>query len=119
MKDKIIYIETEKRKYPMCFNLNVMEEIQEEYGSLEAWGKIVEGEAGQEPKIKDMKKGFLIMINEGIDIENENLEENQKQPFINSKQLGRILTEVGTKEMLIQMKNLTKESTQNDNEKNV
>ena len=35
MKNTICYIETEKGTYPMVFNLNVMEEIQDKYGSME------------------------------------------------------------------------------------
>ena len=36
MKDKIVYLD-EEHKYPIIFTLNVMEKIQEEYGSLNAW----------------------------------------------------------------------------------
>ena len=31
MKDKIGVIHTKNKDYPICFNLNVMEEIQEKY----------------------------------------------------------------------------------------
>ena len=48
MKDVIKHIETEKRTYPIVFNLNVMEEIQEHYGSMSAWGDLVAD--GEEPK---------------------------------------------------------------------
>ena len=43
MKDKVVYIETDGKKIPLVFNLNVMEEIQEQYGSLEKWGEITQG----------------------------------------------------------------------------
>ena len=33
------------------------------------------------------------MLNEGIDIENENLEE--KRPFLSQKQVGRLITKMG------------------------
>ena len=36
MKDEIIYLDEEK-KYPLIFNLNFMETIQKEYGSLKKW----------------------------------------------------------------------------------
>jgi hypothetical protein len=45
-----------------------MEEIQEEYGSIEAWADLTDAD---EPNIKALKFGLLHMINEGIDIFNE------------------------------------------------
>ena len=35
MIDKINYLETETEKYPPVFTLNVMESIQEKYGTIE------------------------------------------------------------------------------------
>ena len=91
MKNTIVYIETEDKKYPLVFNLNVMEEIQEKYGSLDNWGELTKGDG--EPKIKDLKTGIMFMINEAIDIENEN--NNTNEPMLNEKQVGRIMGEVG------------------------
>lgn len=91
MKNTVVYIETEKRKYPIVFNLNVMEEIQEKYGSLDKWGELTKSEG--EPKIKDLKAGILIMINEAIDIENE--ENGTNEPMLNERQLGRLMSNVG------------------------
>lgn len=96
MKDKINYFEVNGIKYPLCCNLNVLEAIQEKYGSMTAWGEIVENKAGKEPKIKDLKYGFMIMINEALDIENEKLEE--KRQLLTEKQVGRLLTELGIAE---------------------
>ena len=70
MKEKTIYVEYNNKKYPLVFNLNVMEEIQNVYGDIEKWGEIVENNHN-EPKIKDLKFGLMVMINEGLDIENE------------------------------------------------
>ena len=115
MNDKISYIETAKKKYPIVFNLNVMEEIQEKYGSMANWGDIVENTDGGEPKIKDLKIGLAEMINEAIDIENEGKE--TKEPFVNSKQVGRIIGEVGFYEITNVIKALTVASTKSeDNE---
>lgn len=118
MKDKLSYIEIDDKKYPMAFNLNVMEELQEKYGSISAWGEVVEGN-GTEPKIKDLKVGLELMINEGIDIENETREE--KEPLLNSKQIGRLLSKVGFVEITNKIKELTVMSTrvEEDEEKNV
>lgn len=118
MKEKLIYIETSRSTYPMSYNINVMEEIQEQYGSMEKWGKVVENKEEKEPKIKDLKNGLMAMINEGIDIENEDREE--KLPFVNSKQVGRIISEVGFAEITSKIQELTINSTKTDEEsKNV
>jgi hypothetical protein len=115
MQNKLTYIETEKRRYPIVFNINVMEEIQEAYGSISAWGSIVENADGGEPKIKDLKVGLTMMINEGIDIENEASGENA--PMVTSKQVGRLITEVGFEAITEKIRNLTVASTNTgDNE---
>ncbi len=91
MIDRLIYVETEKEKYPMIFNFNVLEAIQEEYGSFIKWDELIEND--QEPNFKALKFGLREAINEGIDMENEGLE--IKRPLVTDKQVGRILTEIG------------------------
>ena len=110
MNDTIAYIKTEKRTFPIIFNLNVMEEIQEKYGSLDAWGKITQGSG--EPKIKDLKAGVIAMINEGIDIENE--KNGTNEPFVTDKQMGRIMTEVGMDEIIKAIQDITVKSTKTE-----
>ena len=118
MKDIIAYIETSKKKYPICFNLNVLEEIQDQYGSLTSWGNRVESKEKDGIDIKALKNGLMIMINEAIDTLNE--EVNEKQEFVNDKQVGRIISEVGFKKTTEIITNLTNKSTKTDNEqKNV
>lgn len=115
MQNKLTYIKTNDRDYPIVFNINVMEEIQEAYGTISVWGAIVENAKGGEPKVKDLKIGLMMMINEGIDIENERTGGNM--PMINSKQVGRIISEKGFEEITRVIKNLTVESTHTgDNE---
>jgi len=106
MNDKIIHVELGGQEYPMCFNLNVMEEIQEEYGTLQKWAEIVDGDG--EPMVKDLKIGLMAMINEGIDIENDDLE--VKRDFITSKKLGRYLNNSGVRDILENIKRLTIDS---------
>jgi hypothetical protein len=116
MKNKVVYIETEKKKIPLVFNLNVMEEIQEQYGSLEKWGAITQGDG--EPKIKDLKAGIMAMMNEGIDIENE--ENGTNEMPLTDKQIGRIMSEVGIQEVVKKIQEITVVSTKSgeNNEKN-
>ena len=47
MKSKLQEIEYRNKTYKLAFDLNVMEAIQDEYGSIDAWGKLV-GYGGQE-----------------------------------------------------------------------
>ena len=84
------------KEYKLVFNLNVMERIQEEYGSIDEWGRLTDGMNSGEPDAKAVIFGFTEMINEGIDIQNEDAEE--KLPFLTKKQVGRMITEIGLKE---------------------
>lgn len=112
MKDTMAYIKTEKKTYPIVFNLNVMEEIQEKYGSLDAWGEATQGEG--EVKIKDLKAGVMAMINEAIDIENENNETTE--PLVDEKRIGRIMSEVGIQKIVAAIQDLTVKSTATEGE---
>ena len=115
MLNKLEYINASGRNYPLTFNINVMEAIQEVYGSISAWGAIVENAEGGEPKVKDLKIGLMAMINEGIDIENENTGANM--PMVTSKQVGRIISERGFEAITRVIRNLTVASTHTgDNE---
>ena len=79
-------------EYELIFNLNVMEMLQDEYGSVEKWSaKAMESD---EPNIKVLKFGFKAMINEGIDIYNEDNPENPKE-YVDDKTVGRIITTAG------------------------
>ena len=51
MKDFNGEIQYKDRTYRLVFNLNVMEDIQEKYGSIEEWGKLTDGAEG-EPNAK-------------------------------------------------------------------
>lgn len=106
------------KEYELAFNLNVMEEIQEEYGSVEAWGELVEAEA--EPKAKDIKYGFTAMLNEGIDIYNEEHADDEdfiKRAFFTEKQVGRIISDIGLYEAAKTLNKTVIDSTKSD-EKN-
>lgn len=117
MKEVSTAIEYKDKIYKMVFNLNVMEEIQEQYGSLQKWGELTDGKDGSgEPNVKALIFGLTTMLNEGIDIENDETGSNI-QP-LTKKQVGRILTDFGIKKMNEDMNNLVIESTKSD-EKNV
>ena len=95
------------KDYKIVFNLNVMEKIQEAYGSVDAWADMT---AGAEPNAKAVIFGITEMINEGIDIDNE--ERDIKEPFLTTKQVGRMITEIGMREMHQKMQKTIVDSTQ-------
>ena len=96
--------------YELVFNLNVMEEIQEKYGTVEKWLTVTDSD--EEPKAKDLKFGFMAMINEGIDIYNET-HEDQRAPFT-SRQVGRVITDVGLQNIAATLNETVVESTKSD-----
>ena len=89
MLDKITHLETKTEKYPMAFTLNVMESLQEEYGNLNKWVNLAQ--KSYEPDIKSLKFFMTEAVNEEI----ENEKHGEKRKLLTSKQVGRILTEVG------------------------
>lgn len=105
------------KDYKLVFNLNVMEVIQDEYKSLDEWGALTDGKAG-EVNVKALLFGLTAMLNEGVEISNE--DNNTNEPYLTHKQVGRMLTEVGIKDMTSTMNELVVDSTETeDTRKNV
>ena len=102
------------KEYKLVFNLNVMEAIQEEYGTLSNWGDQT-GASDTEPNAKAILFGLREMINEGIDINNE--ETGSNDPMLTHKQVGRMLTEIGLMDAVQVLHDTVTQSTQSE-EKN-
>jgi len=76
-----------------------MREIQGVYGSISSWADKLQPKKDGEPDMGAFIKGFTFMLNEGVDIENETLKDNeQKQPFT-EKQVGRLIGKFGKDEI--------------------
>ena len=116
MKDFEGKINYKGRELKIVFNLNVMQEIQSEYGTLENWGKLTDGGSTEEPDAKAVIFGFTQMVNEGIDISNEENGTDEKPMTL--KQVGRMITDIGMDVASEQLRQTVVESTQGD-EKNV
>lgn len=114
MKDVKYEFEVNGVKYPLMFNLNVMEAIQEEYGTFTKWGELT---SKGEPNAKAVKFGFTQMINEAIDIEND--KNGTNRPFMTEKAVGRLLTEYGIAQSAVTLQKAVIDATKSDNEKNV
>ena len=108
-------IQYKDKEYTIVFNLNVMEAIQAEYGSLEEWGNLTDGTESGEPDAKAVIFGFTEMINEGIDMANE--ADGTDIKTMTRKQVGRMITEVGLAEATATMNQTVVESTKGE-EKN-
>lgn len=113
MKEIYKTIKYQDNEYKIAFNLNAMEEIQEEYGSLDEWGALTDGKSG-ETNIKALIFGFTAMINEGIDIDNDSRSSEEKLPFMTHKQVGRMLSDIGIDKMTEAMNQLVVESAGDD-----
>jgi len=126
MLNDIKHITIDNKEYPLAFTLNVMESVQEKYGSIEKWADKLEPKAYKnketgemitpEPNIKDLIWTFKEFINEGIDIENEEKGENRE--MLTHKQVGRLLTKAGVNNVTGMLMNLAVEATNTGEEKN-
>lgn len=114
MKDFVNEIQYKGKTYKLIFNLNVMEAIQDEYGTIEKWGALTDGENG-EPNAKAIIFGFREMLNEAIDIDND--ENGTDIKPLSLKQVGRIITEIGFDEATMTLNETVIEATKNE-EKN-
>lgn len=110
MKEISKTLEYKGKTYKLVFNLNVMEVIQEKYGTLKSWGKLTDGaENESEPNAKAVIFGITAMLNEGIDIDNE--ENGTEEKMLTKKQVGRMITEIGLKSSAQLMNGVVVDST--------
>ena len=111
MKDIDGEIQYREKTYKVVFNLNVMESIQKRFGSLQKWGDLTDGSEG-EVDVEPVIVAFMEMLNEGIDIENE--ENGTDIKPLTSKQVGRMITEVGLANVTKKLNETVVESTKNE-----
>lgn len=112
MLGKLEYIIIGNKSYPLAFSFNVMEQVQDTYGTMDAWTKTLQAEQGKEIKMKDLIWTFQQFVNEGIEIENE--EKNINNPLLSHKQIGRLITNADMKELVSVMKDMTIKSVKSD-----
>lgn len=114
-ENEIKYLETKSgERFPFIFSLNVMSAIQKKYGSMNSWEKLMKPESKEnEADIEALLFFFTESINEGIDIENEKLD--NKRPFVTSKKVGRIISEIGIENARNQLKSSVIDSSLNNN----
>lgn len=115
MKDYSVKFQVGEKTYNAIFNLNVMEDIQEEYGTIEAWGKLTDGKSG-EVNAKALIFGMRAMINEAIDIANDQNGENK--PLLTHKQVARIISDAGLQQSAETLNKAVIDATKEDQQKN-
>lgn len=111
MKDINGEIQYKDKTYRLVFNLNVMESIQKKFGSLQAWGNLTDGSDG-EVDVEAVIFGFMEMLNEGIDMDNE--ENGTDIKPLSKKQVGRMITEVGIGNATKKLNKTVTDSTKNE-----
>lgn len=116
MKNNETYIEYKGQRYDVVFDMNVIEELQRKYGSFNKWSELIQPtKENEECNVEALKFGFCEAINEGIDIANEDREE--KLEFLTSRQVGRIITDLGLRNINEKIQESVIESTKSE-EKN-
>lgn len=137
MLEKQEYLEVGEEKYPLAVTLNVIETMQNKYGTITKWKKlmlgfieekkidkkgneVIEWKENDELSAKDLKFFVMESINEGIDIENE--KRDNKRPFVTDRQVGRIISQVGSvtvlKKIVKALNMANGGSNEEENEKN-
>ena len=116
MKDYSIKFNVGEKEYSAIFNLNVMEAIQEEYGTIQKWAELTDAKSG-EVNAKALTFGMTAMINEAIDIEND--EKGENKPLLTRKQVGRLISQAGLEQSANALNNAVIGATKDDEQKNV
>ena len=91
MKDIMDKLEYKGKEYKIIFDLNVVQDIQNEYGTLAKMLEEAYGRKTGEPSIKALSFVVMLMVNEAIEIENEG--KTEKEEFITQRMANRMLTE--------------------------
>lgn len=104
MQEKLFKIGEGDKQATIAFNLNVMAQLQKEYGSVSAWVELLEDDdenptRGGEPDMQAFIKGFTFMLNEGVEIENDDLPADKKKAPFTERQVGRLITTWGKGEV--------------------
>lgn len=116
MKQNIIEIEINDKKYSLVFDINTMEDIQEKFGSLALWQKAMAESTADKPALDELRFFFYAAINEGIDIKNEG--NGTDEPHITERQAGRLMTDYGLAQSAQAYKQSIIEAGKGNSEKN-
>lgn len=91
ISDKLTY---KGKDYKLVFDFNVMQDLQEQYGTFNKWIEEAYGKDSGEPSIKALAFAIASMVNNAIEIENEDLTPEKAEKPITLRQANRMLTAV-------------------------
>lgn len=91
MKDIMDTLKYKDKEYELIFDLNVLQEMQDKYGTMTKCLDEAYGKKTGEPSIKAIAFLVTAMINEAIDIKNE--EKGTNEPPVTEKMVNRMLSE--------------------------
>lgn len=94
MKDISDTLTYKGKEYKLVFDFNVMQDLQEEYGTFNKWIEEAYGRENGEPSVKALAFAIMSMVNNGIEIENEERSPEEAVKPITSRQANRMLTEL-------------------------
>lgn len=89
--------------YKLAFDVNVIEVIQKEFGTVNEWISKTSLENG-ELNVSCIKYGFWAMTNEGINIDNE--DQGLEKPNITLSKAGRIISSLGLENVALMISDL-------------
>ena len=99
------------KEYELIFNINVMDEIQQEYVTMAAWQSLVDGSESGEPNLKALKFAFTRMINEALNIAGDSEQMTERE-------VGRMISAVGLDTVVDAVQTTIIDSTADKTEKN-
>lgn len=91
MKDIMDTLKYKDKEYELIFDLNVLQEMQDKYGTMTKCLDEAYGKKTGEPSIKAIAFLVTAMINEAIDIKND--EKGTNEPPVTEKMVNRMLSE--------------------------
>lgn len=93
MKDISDTLEYKGKEYKIVFDFNVMQDLQEEYGTFNDWVDQAYGKKTGEPSIKALAFAIMSMVNNAIDEANEDRKPEEQEKYITSRVANRMLSE--------------------------
>lgn len=123
MKDISDTLEYKGKEYKIVFDFNVMQDLQEEYGTFNNWVDKAYGKKSNEPSVKALAFAIMSMVNNAIDEANEDRKPEEQEPYITARVANRMLTEFakgkGLSKIVKKIDDLMSESLQGgENSKN-
>lgn len=89
MLNKKTVLKIDGKEYDLIFNFNMLEEVQEKYGTYSGFLKSLYKDKEVLPDIKELKWTLLHMINEGIKF--ANFENNEKTDLVDEDFIDYIM----------------------------